>query len=145
MNRNKPVDSLAKIYKHKVPYKWVDYSEEHGFYYNTLIRSYRYPNSNDKKVLHGTIWSNLFDTVKSLFLEDNHAYLVPYRNDPEKHYIHVPSKHIKSIRDMNRPQQDLAVEMLGEMIQVFNKYYVLANPEIIYNGQAYKVKELEEL
>ena len=45
----------------------------------------------------------------------------------------------KKIQDMTAEEQQLAAEYLKEVVAVFNRYFTVANDEVIWDGEPYKV------
>lgn len=134
-----PANTLAQLYKGEMPYRTILHDNDRGFYYGGSAGPH-----NDV-IYRGELWNCLMTLAKQLFLVDCKAYIKErvYVYGRYRSNVEVESDTIRNIRKMSRAQQNLAVEMMEEIAQVFNKYFKLANPEVFFNGQVYPVNELE--
>lgn len=79
-------------------------------------------------------WNAMRTMAKSLFLENR-------RIDSDFGCV---TSHPKKVRDMTPEQQRVAAKFLDEIVEIFNRYFVENNKDIILNGEPYEVKEAEE-
>lgn len=79
-------------------------------------------------------WGAMRTIAKCLFLEDRRI---------DGNYFCV-LRHPKKVRDMTPEQQRVAAKFLDEIVEIFNRYFVENNKDIILNGEPYEVTEVEE-
>lgn len=144
LDETKPAHTLGRIFKGELPYCGIRFDEKVGFFYANHPRQ-RVDSS--KVYYRGPHWDCLLHLAKCLFLKDKRARVkaVEYGFEPKTRYdVEVDFETICNIRELSREQQNLAVEMMSEISNVFNKYFKLANPEVIYNRQTYPVNVLDK-
>lgn len=79
-------------------------------------------------------WNAMRTMAKCLFLENR-------RIDGDHDDI---THHPKKVRDMTLEQQRAAAKFLDEIVEIFNRYFVENNKDIIFKGEPYEVTEVEE-
>ncbi|NBI65049.1 hypothetical protein D3Z38_18915 [Clostridiales bacterium] len=79
-------------------------------------------------------WNAMRAMAKCLFLEDRRI---------DNKYGCV-TRNPKKVRDMTPEQQRVAARFLDEVVEIFNRYFVENNKDIILNGEPYEVTEVEE-